>query len=651
MIDSATLAGVDMPTSAPHARPLRFDNFELDVRAGELRKRGIRLRLHGQPLQVLAALLSRAGDVVTREELRAEIWTADTFVDFDHSLHNAIARLREVLGDSAETPRYIETLPRRGYRFIAPVESSVESPAVSELALDPSHTAPSAPPREVPVASVRRTPRAFLAAGFMTLVVVVLAVWLARTGSPPISATRPLNSIAVLPLENLSGDPSEEFFADGMTDQLITDLAKVHSLRVISRTSVMQYKGAKKPLPEIARELNVDAIVEGSVIRSGERVRVTAQLVRASTDQHLWAETYDRDRGDVLELQGDVAESIAQQVRAQLTPQQQAQLRSTHVVDPAAYDAYLKGRLYFTNESSKPESLKKAQQNFAESIQKDPNFALAYAGLADSYVYLAFDGVLPQETAYRSAKAALAKAVQLDDTIGEAHDTLGVVSWRFDWNWDAADREFNRAIALAPSYSCAHEDRAIFLGFVGRRDEALAEIAQIDQLDYSVSSAGAEAITYYELKDYPELIAASKRGLLLDPQNAFLHYLLGVGYEASGALPEAISEYQKVMKIWDDPNAAVALAHAYSAAGRKAEANEILHDLQRKSERTSVPPYTMATIYGGLGEKDKAFEFLEKARSQKSLDMSLFLTSDLRLDNLRTDARFQSLLRGMALKN
>ena len=651
MIDFATLAGVDMPTAAPHARPLRFDNFELDVRAGELRKRGVRLRLHGQPLQVLAALLSRAGDVVTREELRAEIWTADTFVDFDHSLHNAIARLREALGDSAETPRYIETLPRRGYRFIAPLESSVESPAVSELALGPSHSAQSATPREVPVASVRRMPRAFLAAGFLTLVVVVLAVWLARTGSPPISAARPLNSIAVLPLENLSGDPSEEFFADGMTDQLMTDLAKVHSLRVISRTSVMQYKGATKPLPEIARELNVDAIVEGSVIRSGERVRVTAQLVRASTDQHLWAETYDRDRGDVLELQGDVAESIAQQVRAQLTPQQQAQLRSTHVVDPAAYDAYLKGRLYFTNESSNPDSLKKAQQNFAESIQKDPNFALAYAGLADSYVYLAFDGVLPQETAYRSAKEALAKAVQLDDTIGEAHDTLGVVSWRFDWNWDAADREFNRAIALAPSYSCAHEDRAIFLGFVGQRDEAIAEIAQIDQLDYSVSSASAEAITYYELKDYPELISASKRGLLLDPQNAFLHYLLGIGYEASGTLPEAISEYQKVMKIWDDPNAAVALAHAYSAAGRKAEANKILHDLQRKSERTSVPPYTMATIYAGLGENDKAFEFLEKACSQKSLDVSLFLTSDLRLDNLRPDPRFQSLLRGMALKN
>src|SRR5271155_1957918 len=435
-----------MPTSAPRARPLRFDNFELDVRAGELRKRGVRLRLHGQPLQVLAALLSRAGDVVTREELRAQIWTADTFVDFDHSLHNAIARLREVLGDSAETPRYIETLPRRGYRFIAPVESSVESPAVSELALDPPHSAQSAQVREVPVASVRRTPRAFLAAGFLTLLVVVLAVWLARTGSPPISAARPLNSIAVLPLANLSGDPSQEFFADGMTDQLITDLAKVGSLRVVSRTSVMPYKGGKKSLPEIARELNVDAIVEGSITRSGQRVRVQAQLVQARTDHHLWAETYDRDLGDILKLQGEVANAVAGQVRAQLTPTQQALIRRAHAVNPEAYDAYLKGRLYFVNEFTKPDSLKKAQHLFEEAIQKDPNFALAYAGLADTYVYLAFSGALQKESAYQSAKRALGKALELDDTIGEAHDTLGVLYWQFDWDWDAAEREFNSAI-------------------------------------------------------------------------------------------------------------------------------------------------------------------------------------------------------------
>jgi len=462
------------------------------------------------------------------------------------------------------------------------------------------------------------------------------------------AAVPPIRSIAVLPLDNLSGDPSEEFFADGMTDQLITDLAKVGSLRVISRTSVMQYKGAKKGLPEIARELNVDAIVEGSVIRSDQRVRVTAQLVQAPTDQHLWAETYDRDLGDILKLQGEVADTIAQRVRAQLTPGQQAQIRAGRSVNPAAYDTYLKGRLYFTNEFTKPDSLRKAQRYFEESIQKDPNFALAYAGLADTYVYLAFAGALQKGEAYRSAKEALAKALELDDSIGEAHDTLGLLSSSFDWDWETADREFNRAIALAPSYSCAHEDRAIFLGFIGRRAEALSEIAKIDQLDYGFSAAHTESLTYYELRDYAGLIEASKRGLLLDPKDWFQHYTLGVGYEGTGKLQEAISEYQKAIGMSGDSRSVVALAHAYAAVGKKTEAAKILRDLEHKLKATSASPYTMATIYAALGENDKALESLEKVCSEKSLDV-FWLRSDLLLDSLRPDPRFQNLLQRIGL--
>jgi len=630
-----------MATSAPNARRLCFDVFELDVRAGELRKHGIRLRLQGQPLQVLSALLKRAGDVVTLEELRAEIWAADTFVDFDHSLHNAIARLREVLGDSAERPRYIETLPRRGYRFIAPVEAG--DPSVA------SGDADSAPPAVLPGHLRLTKSHALLVTTAFAVLVISIALWLARTGSAPASAAPRLNSIAVLPLDNLSGDPSQEFFADGMTDQLITDLAKVGSLRVISRTSVLQYKGTKKGLPEIARELHVDAIVEGSVIRSGRRVRVTAQLLQAPTDQHLWAETYDRDIGDVLKLQGEVANTIAQQVRAQLTPQQQAQLRLAHAVNPAAYDAYLKGRLYFVNEYTKPDSLINAQRYFEEAIRKDPNFALAYAGLADSYVYLAFAGALQKDQAYKSAKEALAKALELDDSIGEAYDTLGLLSSAFDWDWDTADREFNRAIALAPSYSCAHEDRAIFLAFVGRRAEALAELTKVQQLDYGFSAGHTESATYYELQDYPNLIESSRRGLLLDPNDSVQHFNLGVGYEATGKVEEAISEYQKANKISGDSRSAVALAHAYSAAGKKAEAEKILRDLERKAKHTAASPYTMATIYAGLGENDKAFEFLEKAYSEKSLDIPSSLKADFLLDSLRPDPRFQTILRRLGL--
>lgn len=631
-----------MATQPRVADRLRFDDYELDVRAGELRKNGVRLRLRGQPLQVLEILLERAGDVVTREELQARIWSADTFVDFDHSLHNAIARIREVLGDSAESPHYIETLPRRGYRYIGPVEDFPRLRLIPETAELTNEPVALGNPQK------RKRGLVLILGSLFALAILGVTTWHYMQAR---GATRPaIRSLAVLPLENLSGDPSEEFFADGMTDQLITDLAKVGSLRVISRTSVMQYKGARKRLPEIAGELNVDAIVEGSVVRSGQRVRVTAQLIQASTDRHLWAETYDRDLGDILKLQGEVADAIADEVRAKLTPQQQAQFRQAHAVNPAAYDAYLKGHLYYTTEFTKPDSLRKAQHYFEDAIQKDPSFALAYAGLAGTYVFTAYAGTLPADQAYRSSKAALSKALELDDSIGEAYDILGELSWHFDWDWKAAERELNRAIALAPSYSCAHEDRAGFLAFMGRRAEALAEIKQIDQLDYGFSAAHTETGVYYALQDFPNLIEASKRGLLLDPNDGDHHHSLGIGYEGTGRLEEAISEYQKAIALSGDSGSRVALAHAYSAAGKKAEADKILRDLERKLKETSTSPYTMATIYAGLGEKDKAFEFLEKACSEKSFEI-LSLRSDLLLDGLRPDPRFQNLVHRIGLVN
>ncbi len=627
-----------MPTQPRVADTLRFDGYELDVRAGELRKHGVRLRLRGQPLQVLEILLERPGEVVTREELQTRIWTGNAFGDFDHNLHNAVARIREVLADSPENPRYIETLPRRGYRYVGPIQD-FQKPQLATETVDQTAQPVSliAPPKR------KRSLVLFLCA-LLALGLAAISMWLhAKAGVAPI------RSIAVLPLKNLSGDPSEEFFVDGMTDQLITDLAKIGSLRVISGTSVMQYKGAKKGLPDIARELNVDAIVEGSAIRSGQRVRITAQLIQARTDQHLWAETYDRDLGDILNLQSEVSDAIAQQVRAQLTPTQQAQLHRGHVVNPAAYDDYLRGRLYFVNEFTKPEALNRAQRYFKESIQKDPDFALAYAGLADTYVYLAFAGALPRDQAERPAREALAKALKLDDSIGEAYDTLGALSWRFDWDWKAADREFDRAIALAPSYSCAREDRAIFLAMTGRRDEALAELAKIQQLDYSFSSAMTESVTYYALRDYPNLIEASKRALLLDPKDGSQHYTLGVGYEGTGRLQEAISEYQQAIAMSGDSESVVALAHAFRATGKKADAEKILRDLERKATKIPASPYRMATIYAGLGKNEKAFEFLEKAYSEKSLDLPGFLKSDQLLDSLRPDPRFQDLLRRVGL--
>jgi TolB-like protein/DNA-binding winged helix-turn-helix (wHTH) protein len=627
-----------MSAPASVARVLRFDSFELDLHAGELRKRGVKLRLQGQPIQVLAILLQSAGNLVTREELRSQLWPADTFVDFDHSLHNSIGRIRETLGDSAGIPRYIETLPRRGYRFIAPVEEVQAPPIGGENGNRTAAAVAVAPPP---------TRQTGLILTLISCGAIAFASWAAWQHSYAKSTVVPIRSIAVLPMQNLSGDAAQEYFADGMTDNLITDLAKIGALRVTSRTSVMRYKGTKKALPEIARELNVDAIIEGSVIRSGQRVRVTAQLLRALTDQHLWAETYDRDIGDILRLQAEVADAIAQQVRAQLTPLQQSQ---AHTVNPGAYDAYLRGRLYFVNEFTNPDSLKKAQGYFEESIQKDPSFALAYAGLADTYVYMAFAGALQKDQAYRSAKDALAKALALDDSIGEAHDTLGVLSSDFDWDWDAAGREFNRAIALAPSYSCAHEDRATFLALTGRRAEALAEITKIDQLDYGFGAAHTESATYYELRDYPHLIEASRRALLLDPKDWYQHYTLGVGYEGTGKLLEAISEYQRAVELSaGDQDSTAALAHAFVAIGRRAEAEKILHDFERKPKSAHVPPYLMATMFASFGDKDRAFEFLEKAYQERSLDMTWGLKADLRIDNLRSDPRFQALLQRVGL--
>jgi TolB-like protein/DNA-binding winged helix-turn-helix (wHTH) protein/Flp pilus assembly protein TadD len=630
-----------MSAPAPAARVLRFDTFELDLRAGELHKRGVKLRLQGQPLQVLSILLQSAGNLVTREELSSQLWPADTFVDFDHSLHNAVGRIREVLGDSAETPRYIETLPRRGYRFIAPVEE-VQAPRILAGNGNKTREAMAVAP---PTARQSKT-RAALALTLLILAASGSAFWLVRAVSRPTSAASRLGSIAVLPLENLSGDPSQEYFADGMTEQLITDLAKVNALRVISRTSVMRYKGTKKGLPEIAKELNVEAVVEGSVMRSGNRVRITAQLLQAPTDRHLWAESYERDLGDVLKLQSEVAQAIAKQVRAQLTPQQQARFRSAGSVNPDAYEPYLRGRYYLSNQFTMAQPLNMAKSYFEESIRKDPGFALAYSGLADSYVYLAFIRQLSAVGAYTPAKEALRKAVELDDSIGETHDTLGLLSWRFEWNWNAAEREFNHAIALAPSYSCAHEDRAVYLSFIGRRAEALAEIAKSSELDPGPSSAMAESAAYYQLRDYQSLVEASRRGMVSSPNEWTQHYNLGIGYEGTGKLLEAISEYQKAIEISNgDHDAVASLAHAFAAIGRRAEAEKILHDFERKSKSGYVSPYMIATIYAGLGEKDKAFEFLERAYEERSLDISWHLKADLRIDNLRSDPRFQDLVR------
>ncbi len=645
-----------MLAAAPASRVLRFDSFELDVRAGELRKAGVRLRLQGQPIQVLATLLNSAGELVTREELQAQVWPAETFVDFDHGLHNSIARIREVLGDSAGTPRYIETLPRRGYRFIGTVERvGIEEPLPAGPTEPlPSGSSPSdpSPSREASVVPARSRPRAILVAASLAIFAISALLVLVPILKQRAAVTPTVRSIAVLPLDNFSGDPTQEFFVDGMTDELITDLAKIGALRVISRTSVMRYKGTKKSLPEIARELNVDGIIEGSVMRAGQRVRITAQLLYGPTDKHLWAETYDRDLGDVLTLQSEVAQTIAQQVRAQVTPQQAASLRAARPVNPEAYDAYLKGRYYLSNQFTMAQPLYLAKTYFEEAIRKDPGFAPAYSGLADAYLYLVIFRQMSADSAYPLAQEALRQASALDDSIGEIHDTLAVFSWRHDWDWDATEREFNEALALAPSYICAHEDRAEYLAFRGRRSEAEAEMAKIVAFDTSIGSTLTEAGVDYQLRDFDRLVEASRRGVALNPNEWLEHFYLGVGYEGTGKKLESIAEYQKAVVLsGGDQDATVALAHAYAGVGRPAETRKILRDLEQKSAKANVSPYFIATLYAALGDKDTAFKFLEKAYREKSLDISWHLKADLRIDDLRSDPRYRSLLRRVGLND
>ena len=640
-----------MSASAPTAaRVLRFDTFQLDLHAGELRKRGVKLRLQGQPIQLLGILVQNAGILVTREEVRDQLWPADTFVDFDHSLHNAIARIREVLGDSAETPKYIETLPRRGYRFIASVEE-VQAPRIAagngRQKLEVVPVAPPLPPKSRAPFVLALCVGLCLAIG----VAIGLATWVwhirhARSGVPA------LRSIAVLPLQNLSGDPSQEYFADGMTEELITELSRIQALKVVSHTSVMEYKNTKKHLPQIARELGVDGIVEGSLIREGDQVRVTVQLLNGPNDQHLWSEEYERPLRGVLNLQREVAQAITQQIRIELTPQQQARLGTARPVNPGAYEDYLRGRYYLTNQFTMAKPLNMAKSYFEDAIQRDPGFAPAYAGLGDSYLFLTIfgRGQLSVDEGYRAAKQALSKALELDESLGEAHDTLGTLSWQFERNWDAADREYNRAIELAPSYSCAHEDRALFLSYMGRRTEALAEVAKSREIDPSISSVLTESGAYYLLRDYDRLVEVSLRGVASNPSEWSEHLYLGTGYEATGKRLEAIVEYQKAIELSDgDPGATAALAHVYAVTGKRAEAEKILRDLEQKAKTGHASAYALATIYAGLGDKDKAFECLEKAFREKSLDLSWSLNADFRIDNLRSDPRFQTLVRRLAV--
>jgi TolB-like protein/Flp pilus assembly protein TadD len=560
---------------------VRFANCEVDLPAGEIRKAGIRIRIQHQPFKILAALLERPGEVVTREELRARIWPTESFGDFDQAVNIAVTKLRGALGDSAENPRFIQTLPRRGYRFIAAVEQA-----------------------------------------------------------PPSSSIIGKRMLVVLPFENLGDDAEQDYFADGLTEELIAQLGQLNPKRlgVIARTSAVQYKRTKKPVREIAKELHVEYVLEGSVRREGDRVRITAQLIEVADETHLWSESYDRELRDVLGVQADVARHVGRALRFELLPEPPRVTAS-----PEAQEAFLRGRFFWGMRSE--EALLKALAFFEQALSLDPNFGRAYSGIADCCGLLCWFGTQePREAGPRAAKAAR-RALELDGAQSEAHASMALVFNWFDWNWKSAEDEFRRAIGLNPSYAPAHHWYSSYLNSLGRVDEARTELQrarECDPLSLIISMSAADP--YFFSRQYDRAIEHLEAVLEHAPRFAPAFFNLGRVHAAKGMYEEAIVAFEKAAQLSGNREAFPALAHAYAKGGREAEARSILEEMRKESSGRHIAAPLLARIHLGLGEKDRAIERLRQGLEERSLWMTM-LKMDPVYDEIREDTRFRELVK------
>ena len=641
-------------TQAPAVR--RFGAFEINLRAGELRKNGMRLRLSGQPFQILAVLTERPGELVTREELHSKLWRADTFVDFDHGLNNAVNRIREVLDDSSDTPRYIETIPRRGYRFIAPVtEVGLSAAAEAQSSGAAPGRVSAAPFGASPVASsgtssgsARFSSRAaVLLAGLLLLAIFAVGVAFYRGHNKP--AKQPsIRSLAVLPLENLSGDPTQEYLADGLTEELIGRLAAIHNLRVVSRTSVMQFRGTKKAVPEIGKTLGVDAIVEGSVMRDGNRIRVHAQLIRAATDEHFWSETYDRELQDVLTLESEVAQSIAEKVEVTASGEEHQRLANARSVSPEVYEAYLKGRFSLSHYKNRGD-IEKSIQYFEEATQRDPTFAPAYASLANAYLQLRtiLIGDAPAPLTPKIMNAAR-KALELDPELVDAHLALADLQ-EANWQWAEAGAEYKRAIELNPNNAAAHLAMAMWLLSQGRTGEALEWARRGRELDpFAVSGDDLSWILFCS-HHYDEAIRELRSALSVSPDDPGVLWHLGYSLIASGHPEQAIPFLEKAVEISNrGPGPIGVLIRAYAHAGRTADALRLLEELKRRSRTGYIPAAAFVNAYLGLGDNQNALLWLDTACDEHS-NIIQFLKVHPHFDPLRNDPHFVRLVHRVGL--
>jgi TolB-like protein/DNA-binding winged helix-turn-helix (wHTH) protein/Tfp pilus assembly protein PilF len=634
-------------------RIVRFAVFEIDLGTGELRKHGLRIKLSGQPVALLAMLLEHSGEVVTREELQRRLWPADTHVDFEHSLNAAIKRLRAALGDSAEAPRFVETLARQGYRFIAPLSHPVETypngnqPATHAPQLAVENLAGHAP------AGRQHWVLVTAAAGFAFLIATGLAMIGFNVGGLRDSirgrlGASPIRSLAVLPLANLSGNPDQDSFADGMTDALGYSLEGINGLRVISRTSSMHYRGSTKMLPEIARELKVDAVIEGSVLRFGDRIRITVQLVQASTDRRLWGNSYEGDLGELFALQSEVAGSIAAEIHIALTPPDRARLARVGASNPDSYFAYSKGRFLWNKRTEA--DVKRAIEQFQQAIKKDPNSALNYDGLADCWVTMGWYGYLSPTETFPQAKAAATKALRLDDSLAEVHTSLAFVSLYWDRDWTKADAEFRRAIELNPNYANAHHWYGEYLSLAGRHEQAIAESQRARELDPLSNIINTwVGSRYFFARRYDKAIEQYRDAEEMDPGFVPAHLVLGQAYEQKGMLKEAAAELERAVSLsGGSPLYVASLAHARGLAGQRTEAMKLIEDLKEMSRHRFVSSYDLALAHLGVGEKDQALALLGQAVEERTPRIA-FLGIEPRFDPLRADARFKKLMSRVGL--
>jgi TolB-like protein/DNA-binding winged helix-turn-helix (wHTH) protein len=632
-------------------RCIQFGAFELDSASGELRKHGIKVRLQEQPLQILQQLLERAGEVVTREELQKRIWPADTFVDFDHGLYSAVQRLRDALSDTAETPRYVETLPRRGYRFIAAVDYGNRGEAKVETA---SVGAPASVVLERP--APRRSLRMPMLVTAGVILVALLSALVFKGGSlrerllgKPV--VPPIRSIAVLPLQNLSGDPAQEYFVDAMTEELITELSRINALSIISRTSIMRYKKTDKSLPEIARELNVDAIVEGSVLRSGDRVRFTAQLIDARRDTNLWAQTYDRDMQDTLALQSAVASAIVGEIKVKMTSSEQQRLQSPRPINYNAVIAYLEGRSHLEKvrqqqfqknlQKSTQEEFSKAAASFERAVQADPNYPKAYLGFFDA---MDSEGENHLEL-LEEAKDGIDKALALDDTFTDAYIYKGHFLGQYEWNWTGAEREYRRALELSPNSAKAHEAYSSFLSSMGRRTEADKEDELARRLDPTCTDSFNGPLGCLDFEQQLKYLEETRT----PGHTCFLYGGVGKGLLVDGKYAEAIATFEKMMRVCGYPEMADSLERGYAHGDYKNAIRAWQAGMEKEiANHQPIPSLWMAFMYSALDDRNNAFRWLEKAYENHSWCI-LYLKDDSIWDPIRSDPRFVDLLRRVGL--